>query len=227
MKALLRKEFTLSLFPLPYCFWLLAGLLLIPNYPYFVTFFYAALGVMFLFQYNRENRDLNYMMTLPITKGQMVKARVVQTAAIELGMLVACLPFMAVRGLYSFLNNQVGFEANLALLGLGAAQLGIFTGTAAASDCPSSLAVWRRRSICWRWRSCSALCPILLGGATAWILQLSSTSFRCWPSAWRSMLCSLCGHCVSASAVLRGLIFNTASPRHPGARLQSENIEKQ
>ena len=46
MKALLRKEFTLSLFPLPYCFWLLAGLLLIPNYPYFVTFFYAALGVM-------------------------------------------------------------------------------------------------------------------------------------------------------------------------------------
>ena len=39
MKALLRKEFTLSLFPLPYCFWLLAGLLLIPNYPYFVTFF--------------------------------------------------------------------------------------------------------------------------------------------------------------------------------------------
>ena len=75
MKALLRKEFTLSLFPLPYCFWLLAGLLLIPNYPYFVTFFYAALGVMFLFQYNRENRDLNYMMTLPITKGQMVKAR--------------------------------------------------------------------------------------------------------------------------------------------------------
>ena len=81
---------------------------------------------MFLFQYNRENRDLNYMMTLPITKGQMVKARVVQTAAIELGMLVACLPFMAVRGLYSFLNNQVGFEANLALLGLGAAQLGLF-----------------------------------------------------------------------------------------------------
>ena len=68
MKALLRKEFTLSLFPLPYCFWLLAGLLLIPNYPYFVTFFYAALGVMFLFQYNRENRDLNYMMTLPITR---------------------------------------------------------------------------------------------------------------------------------------------------------------
>lgn len=103
MKALLRKEFTLSLFPLPYCFWLLTGLLLIPNYPYFVTFFYAALGVMFLFQYNRENRDLNYMMTLPITKGQMVKARVVQTAAIELGMLVACLPFMAVRGLFNLI----------------------------------------------------------------------------------------------------------------------------
>ena len=126
MKALLHKEFTISLFPLPYCFWLLAGLLLIPNYPYFVTFFYASLGVMFLFQYNRENRDLNYMMTLPVAKTQMVKARIVQTVVIELGMLVVCLPFMAVRGLYSFLNNQVGFEANLALLGLGAVQLGLF-----------------------------------------------------------------------------------------------------
>ena len=111
MKALLRKEFTLSLFPLPYCFWLLAGLLLIPNYPYFVTFFYAALGVMFLFQYNRENRDLNYMLLFTRSRadGEGGSSR---PPCIELGMLVACLPFMAVRGLYSFLNNQVGFEAN-------------------------------------------------------------------------------------------------------------------
>lgn len=126
MRQLLRKEFTLSFFPLPYCFLLLAGLLLIPNYPYFVTFFYTTLGVMFLFQYNRENRDIAYMMTLPVRKQEMVLSRLLQVVVIELLQLVVCLPFMAIRGLYAHLNNQVGFEANIAFLGLGAVMLGLF-----------------------------------------------------------------------------------------------------
>lgn len=126
MKQLLRKEFTLSFFPLPYCFLLLAGLLLIPNYPYLVTFFYTTLGIMFLFQYNRENHDIAYMMTLPIRKREMVLSRLLQVVVIELLQIVVCIPFMAVRGLYAHLNNQVGFEANAALLGLGLGMLGLF-----------------------------------------------------------------------------------------------------
>lgn len=126
MKALLNKEFTLSFSPLPYCFLLLAGLLLIPNYPYLVTFFYTSLGIMFLFQYNRENHDIAYMMALPIQKKDMVLSRLLQVVVIELLQLVVCLPFMAIRGLYAHLNNQVGFEANIALLGLGAVMLGLF-----------------------------------------------------------------------------------------------------
>lgn len=126
MKALLRKEFTLSFFALPYCFLLLAGLLLIPNYPYLVTFFYTTLGVMFLFQYNRENRDLDYMMTLPVRKAEMVGARFAQVVVIELLQVLICIPFMALRSLYAFLPNQVGLEASVALLGAGLVLLGLF-----------------------------------------------------------------------------------------------------
>ena len=126
MRQLLRKEFSLSFFPLPYCFWALAGLMLIPNYPYLVTFFYTTLGVMFLFQYNRENRDIDYMITLPVRKRDMVTARFLQVVAIELGQVIVCIPFMWVRSRYAFLNNQVGFEANVALLGVGLVQLGLF-----------------------------------------------------------------------------------------------------
>lgn len=126
MRQLLHKEFSLSLFPLPYCFWALAGLMLIPNYPYLVTFFYTTLGVMFLFQYNRENRDIDYMMTLPVRKRDMVTARFLQVTAIELGQVIVCIPFMLIRSQYAFLNNQVGFEANIALLGVGLAQMGLF-----------------------------------------------------------------------------------------------------
>ena len=126
MNAMLKKEFTLSFFPLPYCFLLLSSLLLIPNYPYFITFFYTALGIMFLFQYNREQRDLDYMMTLPVTKEQMVSARFVQVVTIELLQAAVCIPFMLIRSLYAHLNNAIGFEANAALLGLGLVMLGLF-----------------------------------------------------------------------------------------------------
>lgn len=126
MNALLKKEFSLSFFFLPYLFTLLAGLLLIPSYPYLVTFFYTTLGVMFLFQYNRENRDISYMMTLPVRKQDMVTARFAQVTAIELLQVLVCIPFMAVRGLYAHLNNPVGLEANLALLGFALGMLGLF-----------------------------------------------------------------------------------------------------
>lgn len=126
MNALLKKEFSLSLFPLPYLFTLLAGLMLIPNYPYFVSLFYTSLGIMFLFQYNRENHDTAYLMTLPVRKRDMVFARFIQVIAIEVLQLLVCVPVMLIRGLYAHLNNAVGFEANLAFLGLGAVMLGVF-----------------------------------------------------------------------------------------------------
>lgn len=39
MKALQYKEWKLAMSPVPFFFLALSGLLLIPNYPYYVTFF--------------------------------------------------------------------------------------------------------------------------------------------------------------------------------------------
>ena len=45
MKALQSKEWRLAMSPVPLLFLALSGLVLIPNYPYYVTFFYTTLGI--------------------------------------------------------------------------------------------------------------------------------------------------------------------------------------
>ena len=66
--TLFKKEWKLVMMPVPLLFLLLSGLVLIPNYPYYVTFFYTTLGIFLMMQSARENRDLYYMALLPITK---------------------------------------------------------------------------------------------------------------------------------------------------------------
>jgi len=125
MKELMYKEFKLSMHPIAYIFLILSALLCIPNYPYYVTFFYTTLGIFFLFQGNRENRDVYYMMVLPIRKRDIVKARFYLVVCIQLAQVIACIPFAFIRGLIP-LNNQVGIEANVAFFGLAFVMLGLF-----------------------------------------------------------------------------------------------------
>ena len=75
MRALQWKEWRLSMSPVPLLFLLLSGLILIPNYPYYVTFFYNGLGLFMLMQSLRENRDTAYLMLLPVTKAEIEKIR--------------------------------------------------------------------------------------------------------------------------------------------------------
>ena len=126
MKALQSKNWRLAMSPVPLLFLLLSGLILIPNYPYYVTFFYNSLGVFMWMQSLRENRDTAYMMLLPVTKAEMVRARLRTVVQLELLQLLACVPFMVLRASYGHLNNAVGIEANAAFLGLGLVQMGLF-----------------------------------------------------------------------------------------------------
>ena len=64
--TLFKKEWKLVMMPVPLLFLLLSGLVLIPNYPYYVTFFYTTLGIFLMMQSARENRDLYYMALLPV-----------------------------------------------------------------------------------------------------------------------------------------------------------------
>lgn len=126
MRCLLKKELRLALHPMNVAFLALSALLMVPNYPYYVTFFYTSLGIFMLFQAARENHDIPYMMVLPLQKRDMVRARFLLVCAVELVQLVCCIPFLYLRGAYAHLNNQVGVEANWVFLGLSMVLMGLF-----------------------------------------------------------------------------------------------------
>lgn len=126
MKALMKKEWRLAMIPVPFLFLALSALVLIPSYPYYVTFFYSSLGIFLFFQSCRENRDVYYMTLLPVTKREMVRARVRTVMLLEAMQAAACIPFMLLRAQYAQILNPVGIEANVAFLGMGFVLMGVF-----------------------------------------------------------------------------------------------------
>ena len=68
MSKLIKKEFLLSMHPITPLMLLLSVMVLIPNYPYAVMFFYMTLAVFFTCMMGRENQDVIYSLTLPVAK---------------------------------------------------------------------------------------------------------------------------------------------------------------
>lgn len=126
MKLLMKKEWKLTVTPVPLLFLLLSALVLVPSYPYYVTFFYNALGIFLMLQAARENRDVYYMALLPLTKRDLVWARFSTIVTLQLLQALVCIPFMLLRRSYAEINNPVGIEANLAFLGFGFVLMGLF-----------------------------------------------------------------------------------------------------
>ncbi len=129
MKHLIRKEWELVVTPVPLLFLLLSALLLIPSYPYFVTFFYSFLGIFLMMQAARENKDLAFSMLLPLPKRAMVTARFSTVVTLQLLQLLACVPFAMIRASYGHIPNPVGFEANVSFFGVGLLILGLYNVT--------------------------------------------------------------------------------------------------
>lgn len=126
MIKLLNKEYKLTVMPLVYAFFSFIGMLFIPSYPYTVVFFYTTLSIFFCFLYSRENKDLLYMVTLPIPKEDIVKARYGTVVSIELIQMLLSVPFCIVRCTLLTYENVAGIEANVAFLGLVFVQFAIF-----------------------------------------------------------------------------------------------------
>ena len=130
MKNLLYKELRLALQAPAVLFLLLSAMLIIPNYPYYVTFFYTALGIFFCCQLGRENNDVYYTLSLPVRKRDAVTARFLLAALLEAAQLLLAVPFAFLRQSFSSLGgNAVGMDANVALFGLSLVMLGLFNLT--------------------------------------------------------------------------------------------------
>lgn len=127
MSKLLYKEFRLAMHPTAYIFLSFSLMLLIPNYPYYVTFFYTGLAVFFTCLGGRENHDIFYTLSLPVPKRAVVKARFASVMLIELAQLLLAIPFAILRQLMPGIpGNQVGMDANIVFFGLSLILLGIF-----------------------------------------------------------------------------------------------------
>ncbi len=126
LKQLLRKEFRLALHPVNVIFLALSAMLLIPNYPYYVVFFYTSLGLFFTCLTARENHDVEYAMLLPVSRRQVVRARLLFALAVEGAQLLACVPFAIFSQRINRIGNLVGMDANIAFFGLSLVVLGVF-----------------------------------------------------------------------------------------------------
>ena len=126
MKQLIYKELKLGIHPVVYMFILFASMLLIPNYPYYVAFFYVCLGIFFIFNIGRENQDVYYTALLPVPKRDVVKARVLAIAGLELAQLVLAVPVAILSVRLHPAGNQAGIDCNPALFGLAFGMFGGF-----------------------------------------------------------------------------------------------------
>ena len=94
------KDLRLAAHPMMYVFALFGVMLIIPNYPYTVVFFYGLLGIFFTFLNGRENKDVYYCAVLPVTKRDQVRARAWLVVAVELAELVIAI-------LFAFLSARI------------------------------------------------------------------------------------------------------------------------
>lgn len=126
MRNLLRKELSLSMHPTAPVFLTLSMMLIIPNYPYYVVFFYTGLAVFFTCLSGRENNDVFYTLMLPVAKKDIVKSRFTFVILLQAAQMVIAIPFAFIRQNMPLPGNAVGMDANIALFGFSLIMLGIF-----------------------------------------------------------------------------------------------------
>lgn len=127
MKTLLYKQLRLVCHPMTPVFCLFGVMILIPNYPYSVTFFYVTLGLFFTFLNMREQKDIYYSAILPIRKRDTVKAALLFAVLVEvLSVVITALFCVLSAQLQPDKDNAVGMDGNLMLLGAGFLIYGVF-----------------------------------------------------------------------------------------------------
>ena len=126
MKKLLLKELRLALHPTNMVFLALSAMLIIPAYPYYVVFFYTTLGLFFVCLTGRENKDIDYTLTLPVRRCDLVRARVLLAVVIQLAQMVSAIPFAILSQHINRFGNVVGMDANVAFFGFALVMLGLF-----------------------------------------------------------------------------------------------------
>ena len=130
MRALFYKQFKLVCHPMTLLFTVFGVMFLIPNYPYTVAFFYVTLGLFFMMQNGREQRDTDFSALLPIRKRDTVKVAVLFSVMVELFSLLVAVPFAVLSAqMNPFGGNAAGVDANMAAFGMAFLLFAVFNYT--------------------------------------------------------------------------------------------------
>ena len=114
---LLMKEWKLCMHPAAFVMLAMSALILVPGYPYGVCCFYIGLGIFFICLTARENHDASYTLTLPVSRGDAVKARILFCALLEILDILLISLFVLVKNAIGNLPNPAGLDAGVALIG--------------------------------------------------------------------------------------------------------------
>ena len=126
MKNLLYKEFHLVINPLYYLTVLFGALLLIPQWLYFIAMMYFFFFIIpTIFNNAKAMNDVGFTIMLPVRKRDVVKARVLSVATLELIQIAGGAVFTILNmAIYPWGNFAI--DANLAYLGCVFIMYGIF-----------------------------------------------------------------------------------------------------
>jgi len=120
------KEWKLCMHPMGYIMLLCAALILVPGYPYGVSCFYMGLAIFFICLTARENHDASFTLTLPVSRRDAVKARILFCTVLEVLDLLLMGVFILIKYAIGFTHNPAGLDAGLALIGDGMIIFAIF-----------------------------------------------------------------------------------------------------
>ena len=123
---LLMKEWKLCMHPMGFLMPLCAALVLVPGYPYGVSCFYTGLGIFFICLTARENHDAAFTLTLPVSRREAVRARILFCAILEAATILLMALFILLKNLIGNTPNPAGLDAGLATIGEGLILFALF-----------------------------------------------------------------------------------------------------
>lgn len=132
MKNLLYKELRLCVPPFVFFYLGFAFMVLIPSYPYLVAFFFICNATMYIFTQGQANGDFEFSALLPISKRDIVRARYLAVALLQMLFLVLCTGLIFVHAYLppaGLAGNPAGLDASLTLLGAGLILMGLYNAT--------------------------------------------------------------------------------------------------
>lgn len=130
MKNLLSKELRLSSMAITYFFLLFSFMTFLPGYPIVTGSFFVCMGIFYSFQFARESNDSVYMLLLPVSKKQVVKAKYIFVLFLEIAafviMTICTLIRMTLLSAVPVYTENALLSANFFYLGFCLVSFGLF-----------------------------------------------------------------------------------------------------